>query len=1859
MTKGRVILLVAIVAVVALLAGGAYWYLTRYSQFRDLRRAQVAMQAAQFDNAAKAAAQHIADYPDDWRGYDLHARALINAGRYDEARKSLTEAIERFERSEKLKRSEKRSGFSLALAQTYYIPAGKSLGGAVVSAATIDQALKEFKTAEGILEASAEATIGSEAKAVLAARGDDVSAGAFAETKEGLSLLEAIAECRWRMSKLYEVLSNRLAEDAKIAHSVQQKGLGATVLASADALKASRRMQAEVKGLLLAVAREDPSSEAAMGPLVDLCTTQGDIVAVARLRRLLDAVGLEKISLIRWQAGMAEERVGNRLAEEARLARAAARRAEEEEDDVLAAARTAQAARKTKASTEALARADRARKEVADQLAVELAKAIGEAAQAAREAAKAGNDAEALKKAGEAVTKAAEAVKSAEEPVAMGKEEKVARAALKAARAALEAANAALEAANTGGDAKAVKTAAEAAKRAAEDVETAAKDVETAADPARENKARRAANAALDVANASFEAATVALDASKGNDDDTIKAAMAPFMLAREHKSAIGSLAELLTLRNDEATLTVIRGLIRYADDPAPLASTRLMLRDLAVLGSTADADTVEAKRVEVAGFLDDLLSRHQKLIPTLLARANLAVDMLDLPAAREHCDAMAPEKSDNPFVKLLHARLLGLEGHDAESIRELFSLTKKFPQWVQGHLAYARAVDRAGSDNEVRAMAAMRQIVRIDPGHAEALAFLATRLLSEGYHERALSDSRAYYEAHRDDPVAIRLYVGSLILTDQPLQAREVLKATREMYADRPEILIAAVNGHDELGEETEAKELAAKIAEIEPITPGARIAVARAMMRIGRGREAKALVIKGHARNPGQANLAYFLGEIHAANGDALDAMRQFRKAVKLSPNSAPYRIRLARAYLNSGDPIACNDTLRNVSMQNWQAQMLRLQASLLSGVESRGADTVLYRLEHSKRSGVPLAILYLQNGKVDDCIKVCQSELKKNRNVSQAHLLLGEAYSRLGEQDLAIHHLKQRINTSPDSLPAYQYLALALSRRKGPEKIVSEMLQIPGARADEVNLAMGWLLAKALRFGEAIERYGKVIDNKTASEYNRLSARLQRARARALTGDSALAALAIKELDELAKEERWEIVALRDKTIVLAELAEKDPVWADQAPQALAKVVKLAVRDENLSILRQAAGFYFRMKKPDDALAVCKEMRRIAPESPQPISMTAAVCRAAGRQKEALDWYRKAVDKQPDGIRVHLDLAMALDGAGQTQTALASLGDLEKLGSTARVVSIFEQGSLFARWGLHAKAAEQFTRLRDEGYQESPRIRLALGRAFAQLGKRTEALGELSEIKKSTLQYVTAQLLLADVVLFPEPGEENLSREKRDKLKESRRAESLAILAALAADKRGGGVVPVRQMTTMLQMDRAADALEVFETAAKAVGDSATIAGGAEALAMSAELQMGKYKAATDRAVRLYERGRTSQWRMVAAFLKVDDAPDDAAKMLDKVDRSGVLDTLVGLIVSSLRKDADATKTWHARLEKINKDLLEGPRKRGVPPEYMFLGALAAGDVDKARKIQATFSDTGAAMQDMARELVSSFSPTESPVEAARLLRAALALERMLPIQGRDWAMAVLKARPTCQWAAGIVFLRSRDEEVYNDVIKTLKPDGCLLAELMQGAVHMREGREEDYDKAAAIYARLSKNAPDKPDDLKNAPHYIAMIMAHAQALEMVGKYAEAIALYRKVHQANKDVGVANNIAYLTTQAYPGDKNQLSDARKLVTAALKVHPGDPTLLDTAGWVSHLLGDHDAAADDLRKVVKALPDIPEVHYHLGAALAAAGRNETAKWHLAAAVDLGEMMKQKDQPIGHGTKEAIRLARESLKNLP
>jgi len=116
----------------------------------------------------------------------------------------------------------------------------------------------------------------------------------------------------------------------------------------------------------------------------------------------------------------------------------------------------------------------------------------------------------------------------------------------------------------------------------------------------------------------------------------------------------------------------------------------------------------------------------------------------------------------------------------------------------------------------------------------------------------------------------------------------------------------------------------------------------------------------------------------------------------------------------------------------------------------------------------------------------------------------------------------------------------------------------------------------------------------------------------------------------------------------------------------------------------------------------------------------------------------------------------------------------------------------------------------------------------------------------------------------------------------------------------------------------------------------------------------------------------------------------------------------------------------------------------------------------------------------------------------------------------------------------------------------------------------------------------------------------------------------------------------------------QLSPKDAAKLAEARTWADAALKARPL-PHIQDTAGWIAHLQGRDADALPLLRRAARGLPGSPDVHYHLGVVEAAAGDEQLAQWHLAAAVDLGEKLQAGGQTLPKTTAEVIRLAKQAL----
>jgi Flp pilus assembly protein TadD len=83
----------------------------------------------------------------------------------------------------------------------------------------------------------------------------------------------------------------------------------------------------------------------------------------------------------------------------------------------------------------------------------------------------------------------------------------------------------------------------------------------------------------------------------------------------------------------------------------------------------------------------------------------------------------------------------------------------------------------------------------------------------------------------------------------------------------------------------------------------------------------------------------------------------------------------------------------------------------------------------------------------------------------------------------------------------------------------------------------------------------------------------------------------------------------------------------------------------------------------------------------------------------------------------------------------------------------------------------------------------------------------------------------------------------------------------------------------------------------------------------------------------------------------------------------------------------------------------------------------------------------------------------------------------------------------------------------------------------------------------------------------------------------------------------------------------------KAELDKALALAQNALEIHPGEPVLLDTLGWIQYRKGDLERALANLERAQAKLPDHPEINYHLGMAYLSAGKRDQAKGLLQKAV--------------------------------
>jgi tetratricopeptide (TPR) repeat protein len=220
-------------------------------------------------------------------------------------------------------------------------------------------------------------------------------------------------------------------------------------------------------------------------------------------------------------------------------------------------------------------------------------------------------------------------------------------------------------------------------------------------------------------------------------------------------------------------------------------------------------------------------------------------------------------------------------------------------------------------------------------------------------------------------------------------------------------------------------------------------------------------------------------------------------------------------------------------------------------------------------------------------------------------------------------------------------------------------------------------------------------------------------------------------------------------------------------------------------------------------------------------------------------------------------------------------------------------------------------------------------------------------------------------------------------------------------------------------------------------------------------------------------------------------------------------------------------------------------------------------------------------------------------------------ALELAAGRPDVAMIWAIARAQSRPADPLAAdllGRTALHMNDtagaEAAFREAQRRA-PDWAVPSSRLAG-LYASTGRKD-----VAITesrAALAKNPDSVPD---------ALLLG--RLLQLGGERVETEAIYRRLLERHPDLQpAANNLAYLLVSAEAPSQQELVEALALATKASA--SGDPSSLDTLGWVHYRLGDKGAALQFLRKAHELLPEDPSVTYHLAQTLADEGQTAEAR---------------------------------------
>jgi tetratricopeptide (TPR) repeat protein len=327
--------------------------------------------------------------------------------------------------------------------------------------------------------------------------------------------------------------------------------------------------------------------------------------------------------------------------------------------------------------------------------------------------------------------------------------------------------------------------------------------------------------------------------------------------------------------------------------------------------------------------------------------------------------------------------------------------------------------------------------------------------------------------------------------------------------------------------------------------------------------------------------------------------------------------------------------------------------------------------------------------------------------------------------------------------------------------------------------------------------------------------------------------------------------------------------------------------------------------------------------------------------------------------------------------------------------------------------------------------------------------------------------------------------------------------------------------------------------------------------------------------------------------------------------KPDSNGVRLLYVRSLLSAQRL-ADAT----GQLEILTRNSPE------LPQAWLTLGALHLQMREPAPAIVALnkyielVQATDVPAPDASTTTIAATSDEDDPPPATKedaLTRGWLLLSQAADMQGdlkgaEAWLAKIDNPQRALEVQARRASILAREGKVAQarELIRRLpeKTPEDARAKVLAEAQVLRDVKQ--WSDANNVLAQANKKFPDDVD----------LIYEQSMMFEKLNRLADMERLLRRVIELKPD----HQHAYNALGYSLAERNvRLPEARTLIQKALQISPGEPSIVDSLGWVEYRLGNKDEAIRLLREAYRGQPDA-EVAAHLGEVLWVNGQADEAR---------------------------------------